>query len=169
MVLFSHQPLTVFAWQFHVISLVNDLLIFYLQTSHVVIQLSISQISIHRGLKTYPCCTLLIICPHFDLTHSLSYNYDNPANGSIKKLWEDTWCRYFAEVWVLMHLSVQYLWGLGIHSLVLTDVHFLFVGKSKGSFNDYMVDPTKDYFTNSGQDMYAFAKTIAKRIHESKT
>ncbi|KAK8403997.1 hypothetical protein O3P69_000212 [Scylla paramamosain] len=49
------------------------------------------------------------------------------------------------------------------------NVHFLFVGKSKGSFNDYMVDPTKDYFTNSGQDMFAFAKTIAKRIREIPT
>ncbi|MPC12744.1 hypothetical protein E2C01_005448 [Portunus trituberculatus] len=49
------------------------------------------------------------------------------------------------------------------------NVHFLFVGKSKGSFNDYMVDPTKDYFMNIGQDTYSFAKTIAKRIHEIPT
>lgn len=50
----------------------------------------------------------------------------------------------------------------------MADVYFLFVGKSKGSFNDLMIDPSKDYFVNSGKDMVDFAQSIALRICESK-
>ncbi|KAG0714987.1 hypothetical protein GWK47_013033 [Chionoecetes opilio] len=53
--------------------------------------------------------------------------------------------------------------------LKFPDVYFLFVGKSRGSFNGLMVDPNKDYFTNSGQDMVAFARTLATRIRELPT
>lgn len=44
------------------------------------------------------------------------------------------------------------------------DVYFLFVGKNKGALTDLMVDPNQDFFQITGQDMFAFAKTIAERI-----
>ncbi|XP_037792857.1 uncharacterized protein LOC119588229 [Penaeus monodon] len=46
------------------------------------------------------------------------------------------------------------------------DVYFLMVGKSKGSYNDILLDISKDFFTNNALEQEDFAKDIAKRVLE---
>ncbi|XP_047491225.1 uncharacterized protein LOC125040619 [Penaeus chinensis] len=46
------------------------------------------------------------------------------------------------------------------------DVYFLMVGKSKGSYNDILLDLTKDFFTNNALEQEDFASDVLKRVLE---
>ncbi|ROT65850.1 hypothetical protein C7M84_016166 [Penaeus vannamei] len=48
------------------------------------------------------------------------------------------------------------------------DVYFLMVGKSKGSYNDILLDISKDFFTNNVLEQEDFATVVSKRVLESK-